>query len=56
MEVGFFGLVGSYTNQATKEIFLNFQEATEFVEFTFLEDIFKFIQQNDNLAVIPIEN
>ncbi len=55
MKVGFFGLFGSYTNQAAKEIFTGSYESVEFVEFIFLEEIFKFIQ-NDNLAVIPIEN
>lgn len=55
MKVGFFGLKGSYTNQAAINIFANYGKSIEFVEHVFFEDIFKFIKK-DNLAIIPVEN
>ncbi len=55
MNVAFFGEKGSYTNQAAKKIFEEFKEVN-FVSYSFLEDVFKFIKEDENLAVLPIEN
>ena len=61
MKIGFFGLRGSYTNQALNNIVnllkLDLEDETEYKSFEFLSMLFESVENKDiELAVIPIEN
>ncbi len=61
MKIGFFGLEGSYTNQALNNIVnslkLDSKDCIEYKSFEFLSKLFEGVENKDlELAVVPIEN